>query len=185
MADGHADPPGTERVRLQGEECGRQRRLALRLPRKGTAHREHRHALRLHATVQGTGSPLREVCLARAGDSRLPLQPVRRTGARLHPGDTPVLHGQLRHPLPAVRQDRGQRIRSASPLHLSEVAESLRRLRHQRQDRKVHGRDDAKAGCRLRQECRHQVELHEVSRLWRRPGGKTLRADRQARRRGG
>ena len=40
-----------------------------------------------------------------SGDSRLPLQPVWRTGAWNDSGDSPVLHGKLRHPVPAVRQD--------------------------------------------------------------------------------
>ena len=90
-----------------------------------------------------------------------------------------VLYGQVQCPVPAIRQDRGQRSQRAPALHIPEGTEGLQRLRHQRPARQVHGRDAPQARCRLRPEVRHQMEFHEVPHLSRRPSPEALRANRQ------
>ena len=83
---------------------------------------------------------------------RLPVRPVRRPGARGRRRDRRVLRAQLRRHLPAVRQGRGERRRRAPALPVAALGE----------------------GRPARQP--DQVELHQVPRRPRRPGGRALRA---------
>ena len=86
--------------------------------------RQHRERVRIHAAVQGTRSALREAPRQGPRDPGLPVQPVRRAGARQREGDRELLRGELRRDVSAVRQGRRQRRRRGAAVQVSQEARS-------------------------------------------------------------
>ena len=122
-------PAGTAHglpLRLQRRRHPRQAGQALEVQGQGAADRQHRERVRLHAAVQGARGAAQEAPRQGARGARLPVQPVRRAGARRREGDRAVLRAQLRRHVPDVREGRRERRPGVAAVQAPQVGEEGR-----------------------------------------------------------
>ena len=102
---------------LSGEDAS----LASAARRQGAARRQRGLEVRADPAVRGPGGAARAVPRPRILRARLPVQPVRRPGARDVGGDRHLLLDDVRRDVPDVREDRRQRRRPAPDLRAADL----------------------------------------------------------------